>query len=99
MSFPALLDAGNDPLLVQKGSVAVVYLHLVSRLDFMEFRRVRASRVATDLRVRAETVGTALKTLRDAGYIERGERVMDVFTYRLVFARPTTAQREPASKR
>lgn len=87
MSFPALLDAGNDPLLVQRGSVATVYLHLVGRLDFMEFRRVRASRVATDLRIRPETVGAALTALRKAGYIERGERVMDVFTYRLVFAR------------
>ena len=87
VSFPALLDAADDPLLVQKGSVAALYLHLVKRLDFMEFRRVRASRVAADLRMRPETVGAALKCLRDAGYIERGERVMDVFTYRLIYAR------------
>ena len=87
MSFPALIEAGNDPLMVQRGSVATLYLHLVSRLDFVEFRRLRASRVATDLGVRPETVGTALKVLRDAGYLERGERVMDCFTYRLVYAR------------
>lgn len=86
MSFPALLDAGDDPS-VQEGSVALVYLHLVKRLDFVEFRRVRASRVATDLRKRPETIGTALRVLREGGYIERGERVMDVFTYRLVYAR------------
>lgn len=95
MSFPALLDAATDPLLVQRGSVAALYLHLVSRLDFNEFRRVRASRIATDLAIRPETVGTALRALREAGYIERGERVMDVFTYRLVYSR----NREVAPKR
>lgn len=87
MSFPALLDAGSDPLVIQSGCGAKVYLHLVSRLDFVEYRRLRASRVATDLGVRPETVGAALKLLRDAGYIERGPRVLEVFTYRLVFAR------------
>ena len=87
MSFPALLDAADDPLLVQRGSVAALYLHLVKRLDFVEFRRLRASRVATDLGLRAETVGAALKCLREAGYIVRGERVMDVFTYRLIYSR------------
>ena len=87
VSFPALMEAGNDPLLVQRGSVAAVYLHLVGRLDFVEFRRLRASRVATDLCLRAETVGAALKLLREAGYVVRGPRVLEVFTYRLVFAR------------
>lgn len=98
MSFPALIEAGSDPLLVQRGSVAAVYLHLVGRLDFVEYRRLRASRVATDLCVRPETVGAALKALRDAGYIERGPRVLEVFTYRLVFARKHD-QREDAPKR
>ncbi len=101
MSFPALLDAGDDPLLVQKGSVAVLYLHLVGRLDFVEFRRLRASRVSTDLRMRPETIGAALKVLREAGYIERGERVMDVFTYRLVYARKAgedASNRKPAPR-
>lgn len=87
MSFPALIDAGSDPRFVAKGSVAVVYLHLVARLDFMEFRRVRASRLSVDLRMRPETIGGALRILREGGYIERGERVMDAFTYRLVYAR------------
>jgi DNA-binding transcriptional ArsR family regulator len=82
-----MLDAADDPLLVQRGSVAALYLHLVKRLDFMEFRRLRASRVATDMGVRAETIGTALKMLREAGYIERGPRVIDVFTYRLIYSR------------
>lgn len=89
MSFPAFLAAATDPLVVRHGSVAAVYLHLASRLDFREFRRVRASRVAVDLGVRPETVGLALKVLRDGGYIERGERVMDVFTYRLAYSLPS----------
>ena len=98
MSFPALLEAGSDPLLVRRGSTAMVYLHLVSRLDFVEFRRVRASRIATDLRIRPETVGAALKALREAGYIERGPRVLEVFVYRLVYARRQD-QSESSSKR
>jgi hypothetical protein len=91
--FPALLDAGKDPLFVERRTLTTLYVHLIGRLDFAEFRRVRASRVATDLCVRPETVGAGLRALVRAGYLVRGERVMDVFTYRLVYSRAT----EPAS--
>lgn len=101
MSFPALLDAGDDPLLVRQGSVAAVYLHLVKRLDFVEFRRVKATRIADTLGIRPETAGRALRALREAGYIDRGQRVLEVFTYRLVFSRngAATARRGLAPKR
>jgi hypothetical protein len=101
LSFPALLDAADDPTFVRNGSVAVVYLHLVKRLDFQEFRRVRASYIAVILKMKGATVGNALRLLREGGYIERGpSKVLDAYTYRLMFARkhdePTS---QPAPKR
>lgn len=89
MSFPALLDAGKDPRFTQKGSLAVVYMRLIGILDFGEFRRVWAGRLAKDLRLKPHTVGAALRTLADSGYIERGTKVLDVYTYRLRHSRPS----------
>lgn len=95
MSFPALLEAADDPLLVQKGSVAALYLYLVKRLDFVDYRRQWAERIAADMKVRPSTVSSGLRDLIQAGYIERGPRIMDAFTYRLIYSR----QRQTASKR
>lgn len=87
MIFPALLDAADDPIFIGHPNAMAVYVYLIKRLDFGEFRRVRASRVAADRSIRPETAGAALKMLRRHGYIIRGKRVLEVFTYRLVFAR------------
>jgi DNA-binding MarR family transcriptional regulator len=94
VSFPALLDAADDPLLVQKGSVAALYLYLLKRLDFVQYRRQWGSRIAEELHVKPKTVSQALRLLIEGGYVERGPKVMDVYTYRLVFAR----QRQNAPK-
>lgn len=80
-------DAGNDPIMTRRGTVASLYLHLTTKLDFVDYRRVRAEDVARTLAVHKTTVRQALKILSDFGYIERGARLMDVFTYRLVYAR------------
>lgn len=86
MSFPALLEASDDPI-VRRRRNATVYLYLVKRLDFREFRRVMARRLGRELGMRPQTVGAALKTLGKHGYLERGPKVMDTWTYRLVYAR------------
>lgn len=87
MSYPAFQEAGRDPAVTTKGSVASVYMYLTGCLDFMEFRRVKAKKVAREVKLRPETVGHALTTLRTGGYIERGPRVLDTFTYRLLYTR------------
>lgn len=89
MSFPALLDAARDPQFTQKGSLPIVYMRLIGILDFGEFRRLWAGRLARELKLKPHTVGAALRFLSDAGYIERGEKVMDVYTYRLRHSRPS----------
>lgn len=86
---------GTDRRFLERPTLAVLYSYLVPRLHFTEFRRVRASRIATDLGVRPETVGDALRVLREAGYIERGPRLLDVFTYRLVYARSGATENAP----
>jgi len=87
VSFPAMTEAGNDPVMTQRGSVAALYLHLTTRLDFTEYRRLRVGDLARTLHLERRTVGAALRILRDRGYIERGTRLMDVFTYRLLYSR------------
>lgn len=87
MSIPALLQAANDPDLVRHRSTLAVYLHLVSVLDVGEFRCLSHGKVARSLRMDPHTVGDALRTLRDRGYLERGPKLMDVYTYRLFNSR------------
>lgn len=96
MIFPALLDAAKDPVFVDRPSAFLLYGRLLAVLEFTQFRRVRAGRLAADMHVRPDTVYAGLKILRDAGYIERGDRLLDVYTYRLVYS---LAQSEPSPKR
>jgi DNA-binding MarR family transcriptional regulator len=81
------LDAADDPLFVQRGSVVIVYLYLCKRLDFVEFRRIVNRRIAGTLQMKPGTIGLAMKDLMSHGYIERGPHVMDASTYRLVYSR------------
>lgn len=90
MSFPALLQAAGDVELT--GATIRVYLRLVGELDFTEFRRLWAGRTARALRVHPNTAGDALRVLRERGYIERGPKLMDVYTYRLLYSRRTQTQ-------
>lgn len=82
-----MLDASRDALMTERTSVAAVYLRLISMLDFLEYRRLRVAELAEDMGLKPATVGSALRLLRRAGYLERGPRVADVFIYRLVYSR------------
>ncbi len=92
MSIPALLQAANDPDLKRHRSTLAVYLHLIGVLDVGEFRRLWHGKVARSLRMHPNTVGDALRTLRERGYLERGPKLMDVYTYRLLNSRRVDSQ-------
>jgi len=87
MSIPALLQAANDVDLKRHRSTLTVYLHLVSVLDVGEFRILSHGEVARKLRMDPHTVGDAMRTLCERGYLVRGGKMMDRFTYRLLHSR------------
>lgn len=97
MIFPALLAAGDDPLFVQRPSCGVVYLHLVKRLDFHEWRIQKHGVLARRLGLSPNTIGLALQSLVNAGYLDRRPYDGRIFAYRLSFGVPRAG--EPSEMR
>lgn len=85
MISPAFCQLANDPLLGH-GSVAPVYLRLIRRLDYVEFRTVKATAVAHWLGRERHAVDKALRALCEAGYLDR-KRDGRMWVYRLFWSR------------
>lgn len=85
--IPAYNDAKIDKAL--RGDISlVVYLHLLSDLDPMEFREVKRAALAVRLEVSENAVRKALKKLCTRGYLKRGRtRPGEPRTYRLVYSK------------
>lgn len=87
MSLPAVTDALADPHVRRHPSRVLVYWFCLGHLTPAEWRRMRVLEVhrATGLSIRRAE--GALRDLVRLGYIERGPRVIDRWTYRLAMAR------------
>lgn len=82
--FPAFFNAMDDMEL--RGAPFHVYLYLAKRLELMHFREVKLTEVAHEARVNERTAAWAIDRLRESGYIERGEKMNRVWTYRLIWS-------------
>lgn len=87
MSLPAVTDALADAEVRRHPSRVLVYWYCLGHLLPNEWRRMRVADVhrATGLSVRRAE--GALRDLCRLGYVERGPRLIDRWTYRLALTR------------
>lgn len=78
---PTLLHATSNPDTTRVDMKLLVRLH--ETLSFEGFRRVRSWFYANLLHVDVTSIRTSLRHLEELGYLERGERDGDSFTFRL----------------
>lgn len=85
--IPAFHTAMRDPAL--RGHPREVYVWLHEQLDVVEYRAVKHLALAEALAMKKQRVFDALTLLQSAGYLVRGERIDRLWTYRLVYSRPS----------
>jgi DNA-binding IclR family transcriptional regulator len=87
-----MMSMGEDRAIRDHPHTIIVYMHLIPHLDFVEFRRVRISKVSAKLGLHKRTVMNALDLLVQRGYLEEGPRTEDnVRTFRLRWSLPAAA--------
>jgi hypothetical protein len=96
IAFPALTQALQDRRL--RPSDFRVYGVCLERLDFMEFRPLKAKAVTDKLtsrraRMRESHVAAALRILCRLGYLERGNLEGHTWTYRLRYSLASTCHK------
>lgn len=102
MSGPScsLVTGGSVPRVVEQAlddralppMARLMMWHLRHRLDFMEFREVKAASLAADMRIKESTVGQMLTMLVERGYLEEsGKKKPRAF--RMPWSRRTTQAR------
>ncbi len=74
MTFPALMALPLDQALKSRPTVQMVYVFLLSELDFVEARRVKIAIRAEQLEIRKQTMIDALNLLVKRGYLCEHER-------------------------
>lgn len=78
---PSLLHATSNPDTTRVDMKLLTRLH--ETLSFDEFRRVRSWFFANLLHVDPRSIRVSLQHLEELGYLERGDRDGDSFTFRL----------------
>jgi hypothetical protein len=80
---------------------ASVFLALFDRLDYREFRAVKAIALATELSASNSAVSAALRALVEHGYLVRGARdgAGGPWTYRIPLSKRTPTAPTPRSSR
>lgn len=102
MSGPtcSLVTGGSLPRVVEQAldnvklppSARLVMWHLRHRLDFVEYREVKAESLASEMEIKETTVGQMLTLLVDRGYLdESGKRKPRAF--RMPWSRRTSKSR------
>lgn len=83
--IPAFVAAMQDRAL--RGNARDVYLWCNEHLDVVQYRSVKHSVIESALHMKDSSVADALQVLIDRGYIDRGERMDRLWTYRLFYSR------------
>lgn len=84
----------QDPAL--RGHAREVYIWFHEHLDVVDFRPVKHSVVEMGLAMKDSSVADAITRLLGRGYISRGSKDGQVWTYRLVYSVPSECQRKSA---
>lgn len=66
-----------------RGAAVVVYFHLAEHLDDEIFTAKKTKVVARELHLEPPTAARALRRLVAEGYLERGQKIDRVWSYRL----------------
>lgn len=85
--IPACVTALQDHAI--RGNPKEVYLWCHEHLDLVDYRAVKIIEVEQDMQMNKLTIIRALDQLVAHGYIARGERIDRVWTYRLIYSRPS----------
>lgn len=78
---PTLIHASRNPEITRSGLKVLIRLH--ESLNDQVFRKVQTWFVANQLHTDETTVRRGLIQLEELGYIERGDRAGNGFTFRL----------------
>jgi hypothetical protein len=81
-------DAMSRAAVELRGPRLNVYARLNQTLDFVEFRPVKISAIASALNLPFRTAADAMAPLVRAGYLEAGHRVARARQYRLLKVEP-----------
>ncbi len=84
--IPAFATALQDRTL--RGTPREVYVWLHQNLDVVEFRPVKHASVGFALGLKDASVADSIVRLLNRGYLERGEKTGQTWTYRLVYSVP-----------
>lgn len=82
--IPAFVTAMQDPAL--RGNAREVYMWFHQNLDVVDFRPVKHSVIEMGLQMKDSSVADAISRLLSNGYIKRGDRDGQLWTYRLVYS-------------
>ena len=95
---PVVQQALGD---VQLPSMARLMMwHLAARLDFHEWREMKAASLASEMRIRDTTVGQMLTVLVARGYLDQRPTTRRSRAFRLPWSRrPIAATEPPKGKR
>lgn len=85
MQIPAFFEALQDKSL--RGPPREVYLWLNQRLDVVEFRPVKVAEMESALDMTDSTAARALQRVVEAGYVESGQKIGRIRSFRLFYSR------------
>jgi hypothetical protein len=82
--IPAFVTAMQDPAL--RGNAREVYVWFHEHLDVVDYRPVKHSVIEHGLAMKDSSVADAIGRLLANGYVKRGNRDGQLWTYRLVYS-------------
>lgn len=85
---PSAFEAMADPTIRRTPTLVVVYWHFLGILDTDTFKRLRVADVVAAVGKKERQVSAAMRWLVANGYVLRGAKLADRYTYKLVKSRP-----------
>ena len=82
-SQDAALALAQDPVIAKSAEAYRVFMYLVSRLDFENYIQVAQTEIASDLGLKKQNVGRAIKILVERKVIIQGPKAGHSYSWRL----------------